>query len=42
MIEMLPYIICDDYKRYMHSVPRMNLLLGVVGLIRRKKKNGSV
>ncbi len=28
----------DDYKRYMQSVPRMNLLLGVIRLRRRKRE----
>ena len=28
----------DDYKRYMQKVPRMNLLLGVIRLIRRIKR----
>ncbi|MBL7067016.1 MAG: isoprenylcysteine carboxylmethyltransferase family protein [Candidatus Marinimicrobia bacterium] len=28
----------DDYKRYMQKVPRMNLLAGVVRLIRRRKR----
>ena len=28
----------DDYKRYMERVPRMNLLLGIVRLLRRRKK----
>lgn len=26
----------DDYKRYMQKVPRMNLLLGIIKLLRRK------
>ena len=26
----------DDYKRYMEKVPRMNLLLGIIRLLRRK------
>jgi protein-S-isoprenylcysteine O-methyltransferase Ste14 len=26
----------DDYKRYMEKVPRMNPLLGVIRLLRRK------
>jgi len=26
----------DDYKRYMQRVPRMNLLLGIIRLLRRK------
>ena len=28
----------DDYKRYMLSVPRMNLLVGVIRLLRRRKR----
>jgi protein-S-isoprenylcysteine O-methyltransferase Ste14 len=28
----------DDYKRYMQRVPRMNLLLGIFRLLRRRKK----
>lgn len=28
----------DDYKRYMQKVPRMNLLDGVIRLIRRRKR----
>ena len=28
----------DDYKRYMQKVPRMNLLLGIIRLIRRRKR----
>ena len=28
----------DDYKRYMQSVPRMNLPLGLIRLLRRKKR----
>ncbi|MEA3313933.1 MAG: isoprenylcysteine carboxylmethyltransferase family protein [Caldisericota bacterium] len=27
----------DDYKSYMHSVPRMNLLAGIVRLVRQRK-----
>ena len=27
----------DDYKRYMQRVPRMNFLLGVIRLLRRRK-----
>lgn len=26
----------DAYKRYMHSVPRMNILVDLIGLMRRK------
>jgi protein-S-isoprenylcysteine O-methyltransferase Ste14 len=26
----------DDYKRYMQKVPRMNLLVGVIRLLRSK------
>jgi len=28
----------DDYKRYMQKVPRMNLLLGVIRLLQRRKR----
>jgi len=28
----------DDYKRYMQKMPRMNLLLGVIRLLRRKRE----
>lgn len=28
----------DDYKRYMSKVPRMNILLGVIRVMRRKKR----
>ena len=28
----------DDYKRYMQRVPRMNFLLGIVRLLRRRKR----
>jgi len=28
----------DDYKRYMLSVPRMNLLVGVIRLLRHRKR----
>jgi len=28
----------DDYKRYMQRVPRMNLLLGIIRLLRRRKR----
>jgi len=28
----------DDYKRYMQKVPRMNLLLGILRLLRRRRK----
>ncbi len=28
----------DDYKRYMRSVPRMNFLVGVIRLIRQRKR----
>jgi len=27
----------DDYKRYMQKVPRMNFVLGIIRLLRRKK-----
>jgi protein-S-isoprenylcysteine O-methyltransferase Ste14 len=29
----------DNYKRYMEKVPRMNLLLGVIRLLRRKRED---
>jgi len=29
----------DDYKRYMEKVPKMNLLLGLVRLLRRKRED---
>ena len=29
----------DDYKRYMQKVPRMNLLLGAIRLLRRKSED---
>jgi len=28
----------DDYKRYMQKVPRMNLFLGVMHLVKRRKR----
>lgn len=28
----------EDYKRYMEKVPRMNILLGIIRLLRRRKK----
>ena len=28
----------DDYKSYMQKVPRMNFLVGIVRLLRRRKK----
>ena len=28
----------DEYKRYMQKVPRMNFLLGIIRLIRRRKR----
>jgi len=28
----------DDYKRYMQKVPRMNFMLGIIRLLRRKKE----
>jgi len=28
----------DDYKRYMQKVPRMNFLLGIIRLLRRKRE----
>ena len=27
----------DDYKRYMQKVPRMNFLLGIIRLLRKKR-----
>jgi hypothetical protein len=27
----------DDYRRYMQKVPRMNFLLGLIRLLRRRK-----
>jgi len=30
----------DDYRRYMQKVPRMNFLLGIIGLLRRRQKEG--
>ncbi len=30
----------DDYKRYMEKVPRMNFLLGIIRLLRRREKEG--
>ena len=32
----------DDYKRYMQKVPRMNLLVGVIRLLRRRKREQNV
>lgn len=29
----------DDYRRYMQKVPRMNLLLGVIHLLLRKRED---
>lgn len=31
----------DDYRNYMAQVPRMNLLAGIVRLVRRRKGNGA-
>ena len=28
----------DDYKRYMQKVPRMNLLIGIIRLVRRRDR----
>lgn len=28
----------DEYKRYMQEVPRMNLLVGIIRLLRRRKR----
>jgi protein-S-isoprenylcysteine O-methyltransferase Ste14 len=28
----------DDYVRYMHRVPRMNILAGVIRLLRRRAR----
>lgn len=28
----------DDYKRYMEKVPRMNLLAGIIRLLRRRQR----
>jgi len=28
----------DDYKRYMEKVPKMNLVLGIVRLLKRRSK----
>ena len=32
----------DDYKRYMEKVPRMNFVLGVIRLLRRRKRERKV
>ena len=32
----------DDYKRYMQKVPRMNFVVGVIRLLRRRKKEVKV
>lgn len=32
----------DDYKRYMERVPRMNFLLGILRLLRRRRKQSQV
>ena len=29
----------DDYKHYMQKVPRMNLLIGIIRLVRRRDRN---
>ena len=31
----------DDYRQYMKKVPRMNLVLGIIRLLRRKWKKAS-
>jgi protein-S-isoprenylcysteine O-methyltransferase Ste14 len=31
----------DDYRRYMQQVPRMNFVVGIIRLIRRRKKKKS-
>lgn len=31
----------DDYRHYMEQVPRMNLVAGIIRLIRRRKKEGA-
>ena len=31
----------DDYRNYMERVPRMNFVVGIVRLVRRRKGNGS-
>jgi len=28
----------DDYKRYMQRVPRMNFILGIIRLLRKKEE----
>ena len=30
----------DDYRRYMEEVPRMNFVVGIVKLLRRRKRKG--
>ena len=30
----------DDYRRYMEEVPRMNLVVGIIKLLRRRKRKG--
>ena len=32
----------DDYKRYMKKVPRINLLLGIIRLLRRRKEGTKI
>jgi protein-S-isoprenylcysteine O-methyltransferase Ste14 len=32
----------DDYKRYMERVPRMNFLIGILRLLRRRRKQSEV
>ena len=32
----------DDYKRYMEKVPRMNFVLGIIRLLRRRKRERKV
>jgi protein-S-isoprenylcysteine O-methyltransferase Ste14 len=31
----------DDYRNYLHQVPRMNFVVGMIRLIRRRRENGS-
>jgi len=32
----------DDYKTYMKKVPRMNFLLGILRLLRRRRKQSQI
>jgi len=32
-----PHIAGDDYKRYMQKVPRMNFVVGLIRLLKRRK-----